>query len=398
MDSSNLHSQFKVEEQYAKYTSMVTQIGHQISTADEWKHDLFPSIGGRYNRNPVDPIPKSRELWTWPLMRTSVNEGSFYQQSANEFLLANTKDDMPGSFPKLSEVMYCNSSAEDPYLVSKKHYPQSTDQNLGGNIRHKNFSIANNMTEGQLSSRNLYTNANDHSPCLGTAAASRYDFNHIFPSTNIATNDMCSTLISNSLDLNLKSLDLFNSTYDSGSCNQSLVENPGKLSRNVLMGHDPRRESNDSPSTTSKVSTFVSGSTTSAKRPGCFSETKESHTEAKKRRSSKSRSLCPTLKVRKEKLGDRVAALQKLTAPFGKTDTASVLTEAIGYIQFLHDQVETLSVPFMKSSQSKLYRTMQTRLKEQGKEEQTPDLRSRGLCLVPQSCAEYFVNRCFNGI
>lgn len=70
-----------------------------------------------------------------------------------------------------------------------------------------------------------------------------------------------------------------------------------------------------------------------------------------------------------------------------QTDTASVLTEAIGYIQFLHDQVEvllfylfgslynllfgpcivfslqftlqTLSVPFMKSSQSKLYRTMQ---------------------------------------
>lgn len=108
------------------------------------------------------------------------------------------------------------------------------------------------------------------------------------------------------------------------------------------------------------------------------------------------------MQVRKEKLGDRISALQRLVAPFGKvyiiyksklffflyiillsflsdseptnlsflmlkitpfahnlwlqfltisfsfvkknylfqTDTSSVLTEAIGYIQFLHDQVE----------------------------------------------------------
>ncbi|KAL1331774.1 transcription factor bHLH112 isoform X2 [Arachis ipaensis] len=47
----------------------------------------------------------------------------------------------------------------------------------------------------------------------------------------------------------------------------------------------------------------------------------------------------PTFKVRKEKLGDRVTALQQLVSPFGKTDTASVLHEAIEYIKFLHDQV-----------------------------------------------------------
>uniref|UniRef100_A0A804RI96 BHLH domain-containing protein n=1 Tax=Zea mays TaxID=4577 RepID=A0A804RI96_MAIZE len=47
----------------------------------------------------------------------------------------------------------------------------------------------------------------------------------------------------------------------------------------------------------------------------------------------------PTFKVRKEKLGDRVTALQQLVAPFGKTDTASVLHETVEYIKFLHDQV-----------------------------------------------------------
>ncbi|VAH08936.1 unnamed protein product [Triticum turgidum subsp. durum] len=54
----------------------------------------------------------------------------------------------------------------------------------------------------------------------------------------------------------------------------------------------------------------------------------------------------PTFKVRKEKLGDRVTALQQLVSPFGKTDTASVLHEAIGYIKFLHDQVASLSSPY----------------------------------------------------
>ncbi|KAI3437317.1 BHLH domain-containing protein, partial [Psidium guajava] len=81
----------------------------------------------------------------------------------------------------------------------------------------------------------------------------------------------------------------------------------------------------------------------------------------------------PTFKVRKEKLGDRVTALQQLVSPFGKTDTASVLHEAVEYIKFLHDQVSVLCSPYMGNEApvglglSKL------------------DLRSRGLCLVPIS-------------
>ncbi|KAI3983690.1 hypothetical protein MKX01_001094, partial [Papaver californicum] len=47
-----------------------------------------------------------------------------------------------------------------------------------------------------------------------------------------------------------------------------------------------------------------------------------------------------TFKVRKEKLGDRITALHQLVSPFGKTDTASVLLEAIGYIRFLQNQIE----------------------------------------------------------
>ncbi|GER31671.1 basic helix-loop-helix (bHLH) DNA-bindingsuperfamily protein [Striga asiatica] len=57
----------------------------------------------------------------------------------------------------------------------------------------------------------------------------------------------------------------------------------------------------------------------------------------------------PAFKVRKEKLGDRITALQQLVSPFGKTDTASVLHEAIEYIKFLHEQVSVLSTPYLKN-------------------------------------------------
>ncbi|KAL3503353.1 hypothetical protein ACH5RR_037802 [Cinchona calisaya] len=72
----------------------------------------------------------------------------------------------------------------------------------------------------------------------------------------------------------------------------------------------------------------------------------------------------PAFKVRKEKMGDRITALQQLVSPFGKTDTASVLSEVNEYIKFLHDQVNNLVV---------------------SKDPHKQDLRSRGLCLVPVS-------------
>ncbi|CAL4957611.1 unnamed protein product [Urochloa decumbens] len=119
----------------------------------------------------------------------------------------------------------------------------------------------------------------------------------------------------------------------------------------------------------------------------------------KPRVESRASSIVPPFKVRKEKLGDRIAALQQLVSPFGKTDTASVLMEAIGYIKFLQDQVETLSGPYLKSSRNKKPRTTQRGSSNAngGEQEETRlDLRSRGLCLVPLSCTSYVTNE--NGV
>ncbi|KAK1391776.1 Transcription factor bHLH123 [Heracleum sosnowskyi] len=90
-------------------------------------------------------------------------------------------------------------------------------------------------------------------------------------------------------------------------------------------------------------------------------------------------------KARKEKMGDRITALQQLVSPFGKTDTASVLSEAIDYIKFLHDQVSVLSTGYMKTGAPIQQQQQQKCDKSKDSEGQKQDLRSRGLCLVPVS-------------
>ncbi|XP_074270306.1 transcription factor bHLH112-like isoform X2 [Silene latifolia] len=96
-----------------------------------------------------------------------------------------------------------------------------------------------------------------------------------------------------------------------------------------------------------------------------------------KRQRIETLSPLPSFKVRKEKLGDRITALQQLVSPFGKTDTASVLHEAIEYIKFLHDQVNVLSTPHLKNGAPGQHQQV---MNDNG--DVNSDLRSRGLCLV----------------
>ncbi|XP_074559513.1 transcription factor bHLH68-like [Curcuma longa] len=86
-----------------------------------------------------------------------------------------------------------------------------------------------------------------------------------------------------------------------------------------------------------------------------------------------------TLKVRKEKLGDRITALHQIVSPFGKTDTASVLLEAIGYIRFLQSQIEALTSPYLSSASGNMKQQPPT----ESRIEEEKDLTSRGLCLIP---------------
>ncbi|XP_020579994.1 transcription factor bHLH113-like isoform X3 [Phalaenopsis equestris] len=114
----------------------------------------------------------------------------------------------------------------------------------------------------------------------------------------------------------------------------------------------------------------------------CMGWSSESKKAKKERFGSKG-----TIKARKERLGDKIAALQQLVSPFGKSDTASVLHEALAYIRFLHEQV--LSSPYLRQR-------LPTSASLQGStaegEIRLGDLQSRGLCLVPLTCTMHVPN------
>ncbi|XP_062230144.1 transcription factor bHLH68-like [Phragmites australis] len=136
----------------------------------------------------------------------------------------------------------------------------------------------------------------------------------------------------------------------------------------------------------------------------------------KKARVQTSSSAQSTLKVRKERLGDRITALHQIVSPYGKTDTASVLQETIGYIRFLLSQIEALSYPYLGHgvnwNGNSMQQQQQTLLNHStagngstaevaGQTEQLAEehggegkeyLRSRGLCLVPVSCTSHLAD------
>lgn len=204
-------------------------------------------------------------------------------------------------------------------------------------------------------------------PTLGATLSSQ-----IHPSVNISSlRNLSSGFLPGSMDVNLQALDLF--SMDRSTASEC-------YSRLKQQSVDPE----NLPSNNNGV----------LKRPSNIVEPKAPQSVSKRQR-AESHNSCPPFKVRKEKLGDRIAALQQLVAPFGKTDTASVLMEAIGYIKFLQSQVETLGVPYMKLAlRHKSNNTMQEASSGGGggDEVSKPDLRSRGLCLVPLSCMSYITN------
>ncbi|ANM60676.1 basic helix-loop-helix (bHLH) DNA-binding superfamily protein [Arabidopsis thaliana] len=99
-------------------------------------------------------------------------------------------------------------------------------------------------------------------------------------------------------------------------------------------------------------------------------------------------------KERKDKVGERISALQQIVSPYGKTDTASVLLDAMHYIEFLHEQVKVCSsIPSMIHSSLSEFPCSFVQVLSAPYLQTVPDatqeeleqysLRNRGLCLVP---------------
>ncbi|KAK1391692.1 Transcription factor bHLH110 [Heracleum sosnowskyi] len=406
MESANPH--YKHQQQLAADQSSSSPFDapfYQVeATPSAWTPNPILN-NGEFNPN-VNALSMTQEM----------SFGSSFTSLSAQVQLARIKEELASSsvhhsnYPRFTEMLNSSSSSsiEDLQLLhhSSDDYLKNEQRNLL-----RTFSSGCQINGFQLPSAagggggegGFYSSPQQKyyscpmSAATGTTSA-RGTFSQILPTINISNLNQSaptsnSTLSSSSLNMNLESLDLFNSTRFSSGYSQSPHDHLGLFKRSLPYSLQ-NMQLQLSPSRPSSCPTNVSSSpynnmgVSEVKRPSSSLEAKPPQAAPKKSRLD-SRSSCPPFKVRKEKLGDRIAALQQLVAPFGKTDTASVLMEAIGYIKFLQNQVETLSVPYMKSSRKRT-KKMQGGIGDvNGEEEGTRDLRTRGLCLVPLSCLSY---------
>ncbi|PIA27039.1 hypothetical protein AQUCO_08300015v1 [Aquilegia coerulea] len=177
-------------------------------------------------------------------------------------------------------------------------------------------------------------------------------------------------------------------TFPSGNVPTMLCFNTNSENQKYRVLNGSESLSGSSSNNSSSSSTITKSKRSRAGKGNTEQETKNLGSVESKKTIKKTKTGNPTstktVRVRKEKLGDRIAALQQLVSPFGKTDTASVLHEAMGYIRFLHDQVQVLSSPYLQGLPSSNNFIQDARGEEEVKRRY--DLKSRGLCLVPIEC------------
>lgn len=394
MESANLHHQHQLQDQLVSSSSLASSTCYGVGSNHAWTPNISLNTG---NLNPtsdgVFSNPReSRESrqntdFLIPSLNGSMlqdsgfhwtgNAGSLSTQSAHDLHLAKIKQELSESFPRFTEMLNSSSSAEDYQFPPTSHI-KDEPKNLND--------LSEKLLFKTISTKGFPSNAQNCHGYGSEAMPSRGSFSQIYPSVNISNWNQSPSAIFSSLDVNLQALDLLTSGRYSGSFSQPSHNNFEEFKAGPSFGLDHMQQLHRPPCSHSSIPQFTNR-VTEAKRPSLM-EAKAPQAATKKSR-LEARASCPPFKVRKEKLGDRIAALQQLVAPFGKTDTASVLMEAIGYIKFLQSQVETLSVPYMKSSRNKTCRTMQAGSADDGNEEAKRDLRSRGLCLVPLSCLTY---------
>ncbi|KAI9169840.1 hypothetical protein LWI28_018368 [Acer negundo] len=215
----------------------------------------------------------------------------------------------------------------------------------GIGYHHQGSLINGSMVEGAHDHNNKYYYGMSHSPCTTS------------PNRNLAASiPLTSRLTKPLIDIQ--------------------VPKPYFKSLNLSDNSKKQTLRNYSPTTTNGRER---GSTNEGKKK----RSEESSESVPKKPKNESSTASSSVKAPKVKLADKITALQQIVSPFGKTDTASVLYEAIGYIKFLQEQVQLLSNPYMKSNSHKdpwggLER------KEKG-DIKVDHLRNRGLCLVPIS-------------
>ncbi|XP_009624505.1 transcription factor bHLH110-like [Nicotiana tomentosiformis] len=370
MDSRNLYHLHQLQQRQLA--------GYPLFTGVQALHDWNPSMTSEeeyYYKGEMKRIFQnnisSEELWkssssidTFPLMNSSMFQNG--HQSSNEQLdYKNSKGYISNDyFLKMKDTNgLSNSLFKESYFKQEQHHVFDLNENL-------------------LSEDHSYMN--NAKTCIGFSGLAAAAATPNYISSHLEHSDFQDLKKLGFNGLNFKNSIGDHSTSFGHFCTDRMSSGFAGLQELI---HNPSNSSNKNPVVSNNI-----GVSTKAKRLSCSAENPAQEVSKKPRITSQSST--PMLKVRKEKLGHRISALHRLVAPFGKTDTASVLTEAIGYIQFLQDQILTLSMPYAKSSKGKLH---QINLKDSSidmKGQAVQDLKSRGLCLVPMSFSSYITYSC----
>ncbi|CAN4083891.1 unnamed protein product [Withania somnifera] len=374
-DESGNSDESVVLQELPKHDSTLQILGiglNSSSSSDNWNHTLI--------------LGNDRGESTYPsILQQDLNSSMNYQQESGvvdcssssfkqDFTLgmnhpisssANTDDQsttmisstfpMNSSFSNYPSALLQSLFDNDP----PNHHPQQQQPQ----VQQSMFATNNNqLMNFPASSLNYRPDLNDFSPSLP-----KFPNSLLRPSLALPKQTPS--------DFPNYSLNAIPSLYNTSSAT-SLNSMRGNLLPSMhpqLLQSPTFNEKSSAPNGTSKCK--VEGLRESSSRVSKKSRNNEA---TLKRARIETPSPLPTFKVRNEKLGDRITALQQLVSPFGKTDTASVLHEAIEYIKFLHDQVNVLSSPYLKNGPTPQQRQIVDKVKEQY-------LRSRGLCLVPIS-------------
>ncbi|KAK9053847.1 hypothetical protein SSX86_024922 [Deinandra increscens subsp. villosa] len=379
MESANFHEHWHEEDKQLLVDSSCYGLWYQNCILNGTRNhtnmrDMNQDIHGN-----IEIAPMSQDLGL-----TSVWTENFNAHELQQLARIKNELSVTGSCLQLPDIINYSPTSSTEYddLMSKNNNQLIRHNNNNNqDMLFKTFSNGCRIKTDQLmnplpSCEEQMFNSFDTDSCY------RGTFSQIFPTLKVSNLNQTSS----SFDMNLPALD---------PCGYPTINGGFNYQPSSFDAHNIRHlfKDNSFPygvdQMNSKMAPAFVVETTEAKRAANNNnDAKTPKANPAKKSKVDMRPSCTHLKVRKEKLGDRILALQQMVAPFGKTDTASVLMEAIGYIKFLQNQVETLSMPYMNSTHQAASRTS-ARSRGSTNEETRSDLRSRGLCLVPISCLTY---------
>ncbi|MBA0659092.1 hypothetical protein Goklo_011252, partial [Gossypium klotzschianum] len=296
MEPENAHHQHHLQDQLlGSSSSLPISPCYGVSSTHSWtpttalnSSEFNPSYNGdilhsRLKNDMLVSPQNSSMIQGW-----TNNEGSFTTHSCHGLHLPKIKDELSESITKFTDILSdSTSSVIDSHHLPPPNYLKNNEQRDLSDLSQKlllktissGFPMFSTGPEFYSTTQNCSIPRNSFLPSRGS-------FSQIYPSINISSLNQASSSpnIPSSFDMNMEALDLLN---------------PARFSRSSRFSYPS--EDHDNLDIYKEISPsfglhYHHNLQQSSQRPVAYTPSK----------------------VRKEKLGDRIAALQQLVAPFGK--------------------------------------------------------------------------------